>query len=126
MRHTIEGLGFEADEATNATEALARCKAKMPEVILLDWHLPGSSPFEFLGIVRSMAGGKLVKILYVATNNDPVEIGRAIAAGANDHMIKPFRRVTLEAKLAQFTAQPREQQYAEDLTLRPRRLSRTY
>lgn len=126
MRHTIEGLGYEAGEASNATDALARCKSKMPEVILLDWHLPGSSAFEFLGIVRSMPGGKLVKILYVATNNDPVEIGRAIAAGANDHMIKPFRRVTLEAKIAQFTAKAREAQYDEDVKLPQRRLLRSY
>ena len=101
-----------------------RCRPNLPNLILLDWHITGSNPLEFLAAVRSMPGGKAIKILYVATNNDPVEIGRAIAAGANDYMIKPFRRVTLEAKVAQLTtAAPRQADIELDSRLIPRSIA---
>jgi two-component system, chemotaxis family, chemotaxis protein CheY len=101
MRLTIEDLGYQVDEAPSTNEALARCRMAMPSLVVLDWHIPGSSTLEFLAAFRSMAGAQNVKVLYVVTNNDPVDIGRAIASGANDHMMKPFARVTLETKIAQ-------------------------
>jgi two-component system, chemotaxis family, chemotaxis protein CheY len=103
MRLTIEDLGYQVDEAPSTAEALARCKMAMPTVVVLDWHIPGSSTLEFLAAFRSMPGAKVAKVLYVVTNNDALDIGRAIAAGANDHMMKPFARVTLETKIAQLT-----------------------
>lgn len=107
-RHIVEGLGFTVEEAATTDDALVRCRPNLPNLIVLDWHIPGSHPLDFIAAVRSLPGGKTIKILYVATNNDPVEIGRAITGGANDTMIKPFRRVTLEAKVAQLTASPRQ------------------
>lgn len=107
MRVTIEALDVEVEEASNSADAVALCRNRMPDFALLDWHLPGSNTLETLVALRSLPGGKHVKILYVSTNNDPIEIGRAVAAGAMDHMIKPFRRVTLEAKMAAPLSQPR-------------------
>jgi two-component system, chemotaxis family, chemotaxis protein CheY len=108
MRHVVEGLGFTVEEAATTDDGLVRCRPNLPTVIVLDWHIPGSNPIEFIAAVRSLPGGKQVKILYVATNNDPVEIGRAIASGANGHMIKPFRRVTLETKVAELITVARQ------------------
>lgn len=107
MRATIEALNVEVEEASNAADAIALCRNRMPDMALLDWHMPGSHSLETLASLRSLAGGKHLKILYVTTNNDPIEIGRAIAGGAVDHLIKPFRRVTLEAKMAALLSQPR-------------------
>lgn len=107
MRHVVEGLGLSVEEAGSTDDALVRCRPTLPNVIVLDWHIPGSNPIEFIAAVRSLPGGKTVKILYVATNNDHTEIGRAIASGANASMLKPFRRVTLETKIAELTTTPR-------------------
>jgi two-component system, chemotaxis family, chemotaxis protein CheY len=107
MRLTVEHLGFQADEAATTTDALTRCKLAMPTVLVLDWRTPGSSTIEFLSALRSMPNGKSVKVLYMTANNDSAEIGRAISAGANDHMFKPFYRVTLEAKIAAMTTESR-------------------
>ena len=123
MRVIIEGLDVEVEEAANAADAIALCRNRMPDIALLDWHLPGSQPTETLVAVRSLPGGKHLKVLYVTTNNDPIEIGRAIAAGAVDHMIKPFRRVTLEAKMAALLSQPRVPLPERESGLRGRRAS---
>jgi len=121
MRSIIEGLNVEVTEAASSAEAIALCRAKMPDFILLDWHLPGSQPIETLVSLRMLPGGKQMKLLYVTTNNDPAEIGRAITAGAHDYMIKPFRRVTLEAKLASLMARPRSDIDVKPSGLLPRR-----
>ena len=121
MRHTIEGLGFDVEEAAAAADGLIRCRLRMPDVIVLDWHMPGSNTMEFIAAVRSLPNGRHAKILYVATNNDPIEIGRAIASGANDHIIKPFRRVTLEAKVATLTTKVRAPSGGLDHAVRNRK-----
>jgi len=126
MRHIVEGLNLDVEEAASATEAIAICKAGMPDIILLDWHLPGSQTLETLVSLRMLPGGKQMKLLYVTTNNDPIEIGRAIASGAADYMIKPFRRVNLEAKVAAFLAQPRGVPAEKTSSLRTRKAAANY
>jgi two-component system, chemotaxis family, chemotaxis protein CheY len=115
MRHAIEDLGFDVNEAADAKTAVSICKATMPDLIVLDWHLPGSQPFDVLVAIRSMPKGRQAKILYVVTNNDPDEIGRAITAGANDYMIKPFHGVSLKAKITAMTTRMRSEAEHEDI-----------
>ena len=103
-RHVIQELGFTVEEAATTDDGLVRCRPTLPNLIVLDWQIPGSNPLEFIAAVRSLPGGKQVKILYVVTNNDSADISRAIAGGADDYMIKPFRRVTLETKAARLTS----------------------
>jgi two-component system, chemotaxis family, chemotaxis protein CheY len=103
QRQIIEDLGFEVIEATNVVDALALCKQAMPSVIILDWLTNSGNSLDFIATLRSRPDGKTPKILYVPTDEDPVDIGRAIAMGANDHMVKPFARPTLEAKVAALT-----------------------
>lgn len=109
MRASIEGLGFTVDECADTGIALTKVKKALPNVIVLDWHIPGCVPLEFIPAVRSIPGGRHVKVLYVMTNNDPVEVQRAITSGADAYMFKPFPRVTLEAKIALLTTPVREE-----------------
>ena len=51
-RHILETLDFEVDEAGDGREALSRCEAKMPDVVLLDWNMPVMSGMEFLRMLR--------------------------------------------------------------------------
>lgn len=107
-RHVIESLGFSVNDVATTDEALARCKREMPDLIVLDWHILGSLPIDFIAAVRSLPLGRQPKILYVITNNDPAEIGRALTAGANDYLLKPFQKVNLEAKVAALTTRMRD------------------
>ena len=108
MRTIIEDLGFQVDDTATTDDALKRCKAKLPDLIVLDWHIPACQPIEFLAAVRSLPTGRQAKVLYVLTNNDRAEIGRGITAGADDYMIKPFYRVGLETKVTTLTTTKRE------------------
>ena len=94
----LELMQFESAEAGNGREALELCGQAMPDVILLDWSLPQTDTIEFLRTVRRLPGGQGSKIIYCATENDPVAIGRALRAGADDVLLKPFDHRALQEK----------------------------
>lgn len=95
VRRLLEANGWTVVEAENGVEALERCKARMPDAVFLDWILPTMGAFEFLSGLRMMTGGKRPRVVYVITENDPVDITRMLAAGADDYMFKPFDAQTL-------------------------------
>ena len=99
-RRILESMNFEITEAENGQEAIERCQSRTPDAILLDWHMPVMSGFEFLGALRLAHLAKRPFVLYCTTENDPSELTRAFAAGADDYILKPFDRESLEAKMA--------------------------
>ena len=94
----LELLHFSSSEAESGAKALELCARSMPDVILLDWRLPGTETREFLHALRAMPGGGVPKIIYCATENDPFAIGRALRAGADDVLLKPFDHRALQEK----------------------------
>lgn len=100
-RRIMTNLGYEVIEAENGQQALELCASGMPDVILLDWLMPVMGGMEFLQMFRGVAKRKRPYILYCATENDNVELSRAITSGANDVILKPYTRESLEARLAE-------------------------
>ena len=103
-RRIVEGLGFEVDEAADGAEALAFCAGAMPEVILLDWSMPVMDGLTFLRRLRDLPGGKAPKVLFCTIETSPVRIAEALAAGADDYVMKPFDGVILHSKFAEVGA----------------------
>ena len=97
-RHIVESMGFVVDEAADGQEALAKCESKMPDVILLDWNMPVMSGIEFLGKLRERPNGRAPKVVFCTTENDVAHIARALHAGANEYIMKPFDKEIVEAK----------------------------
>ena len=100
VRRILEQQGWTIVDAENGVEALERCKAKMPDAVFLDWILPTMGAAEFLSALRMMSGGTRPRVIYVITENDPVDISKMLAAGADDYMFKPFDAATLNEKFA--------------------------
>ncbi len=94
----LELMQFGTTEADDGAKALELCGQTMPDVILLDWSLPKTDTIDFLRTVRRLPGGAGTKIIYCATENDPVAIGRALRAGADEVLLKPFEHRTLQEK----------------------------
>jgi len=99
-RALFEKLELETSEAENGEDALAQCGKAMPDAILLDSHIPAMPTAAFLSALRALPGGDKPLVIYCATENDPKEIARALTAGADDYVLKPFDRESLRAKLA--------------------------
>ncbi|MEZ5849856.1 MAG: response regulator [Hyphomicrobiaceae bacterium] len=99
-RRILETNNFEVREAENGEQAIAACQLSTPDAILLDWNMPVMGGLEFLGALRLANLRRKPYVIYCTIENDPVDIARAFAAGADDYMLKPFDHDTLVDKLA--------------------------
>jgi two-component system, chemotaxis family, chemotaxis protein CheY len=98
-RSILEELGFTCLEAANGQDALDVCDAEMPAVILLDWEMPVMDGLGFATALRARSGGDAPKILFCTTHSDMDYIRRALEAGSDEYVMKPFDREIIESKL---------------------------
>ena len=97
-RRILEGLDFQISEAENGEEAIEACRQQVPDAILLDWNMPKMDGYEFLRALRRLPGGDKPKVVFCTTENDVAHIARALHAGANEYIMKPFDKDIVEAK----------------------------
>lgn len=100
----VSGLGYQVIEAENGEEAVARCKAAMPDLILLDWEMPVMSGVEFVAALRRMQGGAAPKVVFCTSKAETTDIYQGIGAGADEYVTKPFDERTLLGKLRRIGA----------------------
>jgi two-component system chemotaxis response regulator CheY len=105
-REIIEGLEFRVAEAENGEAGLLACQAEMPDVILLDWNMPVMDGYSFLKQLRSTPEGQVPKVVFCTTENDLAFITRALEAGADEYIMKPFDKDILAAKLQELGVLP--------------------
>ena len=97
-RRILEELGFDVIEAEDGEQALEACKRAFPEAILLDWNMPVMDGYEFIVQLRRMPGGGAPIVVFCTTENGIDHISRALHAGANEYIMKPFDRDIVTAK----------------------------
>ena len=99
-RRIMEDLRYSVAEAEDGFAALRACHESMPDLIFLDWNLPSMKGLDFIKSVRGQQNGARPVILFCTTESDPGEIASAMAAGANEYVMKPFDGGQVRAKLA--------------------------
>ena len=75
-------------EAENGLDALTRCNAEAPDLILLDWNMPQMDGLTFLQEFRKK--NKSVPVIMVTTEAERARVIEAIKAGVNNYVVKPF------------------------------------
>jgi two-component system chemotaxis response regulator CheY len=93
--------GMTVVEAANGREGLDRLR-DTPDVglVLVDWNMPEMNGLEFITAVRADRAYDAVRIMMVTTETEQGQVVRALAAGANEYVMKPFTREVLVAKLS--------------------------
>lgn len=94
-------LGFACEEAADGKQALEQCQKAIPDAVLLDWKMPVMDGTTFLDRLRKLPGGKNAKVIFVTTENGRVDIQKALKAGADEYIMKPFDREIMESKFRQ-------------------------
>ena len=97
-RRILESLEFRIFEAENGDQAFETCQRELPDAILLDWNMPKMDGYDFLHVLRRLPGGVRPKVVFCTTENDVAHIARALQAGANEYIMKPFDRDIIEEK----------------------------
>lgn len=98
VRRILEDLSFRVSEAEDGEQALHACKGEMPDAIVLDWNMPVMDGYEFLRNLRMLPNGTDPKVVFCTTENDVGHIARAIHAGADEYIMKPFDKEIMTAK----------------------------
>ncbi len=97
----LSDMNYSVLEAENTQDALKLCQTELPNVIIIDWHIPNCDSLEFIEMLRSTFTGRRPFVIYCTTEKDPDIISKAVEAGADDILLKPFDRVTLVNKFTE-------------------------
>jgi two-component system chemotaxis response regulator CheY len=97
-RHILETLNFNVREAGDGREALDACLTESPDVVLLDWNMPVMTGMDFLRALKESGISEKPKVVFCTTENDVAHIARALHAGANEYIMKPFDKEIVTAK----------------------------
>lgn len=96
----LQELGFETVDACHGKEALERLQAnELPDVVLVDWNMPEMDGLEFIKAVRRDARYSGLVLLMVTTESETDQMLRALTAGADEYLMKPFQKGALVDKL---------------------------
>ena len=100
-KRIAEDLGFKCQEAEDGQMAFDMCLEYMPDAIILDWNMPRMSGIEFLEKLRELENGNHPKVVLCTTENDVAHLTRALNAGANEYIMKPFDSDIIQSKFEQ-------------------------
>lgn len=94
----VKALGFDTLQAENGQVALDLCGRAMPDAVLLDWDMPVMDGLTFLVALRDLGGSGKPKVVFCTAQNEVAQIVRAMDAGADEYVMKPFDKEILAAK----------------------------
>lgn len=91
LTRIVSSMGFEVLEAENGQEGLDVLRAaEEVEVVLVDWNMPVMNGLDFIKAVRADEDHKLQKMIMVTTETEPNSMVRALMAGVDEFVMKPF------------------------------------
>ena len=99
LKGFIKPLGFDVMVAQSGEEALEKIEAQPPDIVLLDLMMPGMNGFDVTERLKENPDTRHIPIIIITGLSDPDANVKAIKAGADDFLIKPFDRVLLEARI---------------------------
>lgn len=98
LRYNFEAAGYDVETIMHGDEAEARLKEAIPDLLILDWMLPGLSGIELCRRLRQRPGTqKLPLIMLTARGEEPDRV-RGFETGADDYVVKPFSVSELVAR----------------------------
>jgi DNA-binding response OmpR family regulator len=100
---TLERLGWEVTTAADGSEAWQTLETlggkNAPELVLLDWMMPGMDGIEICRKLRSTPGFEFTYIVLLTSRSEKEDLAMALATGANDYIAKPFHPIELESRV---------------------------
>jgi two-component system chemotaxis response regulator CheY len=98
----VRPMGFEVFEAVDGQDALELLEHEtvVPEVALIDWHMPRMNGLEFVREIRTIPRLRPMTRMMVTSESEPGSAMRALAAGAHEYLPKPCTAAQLEERFA--------------------------
>ncbi|HEY9056095.1 MAG TPA: phosphate regulon transcriptional regulator PhoB [Aurantimonas sp.] len=99
LRYNLEAEGYQVDVITRGDEADLRLKEELPDLLILDWMLPGLSGVELCRRLRQRGESEKLPIIMLTARGEESERIRGLSVGADDYVVKPFSTPELIARV---------------------------
>ncbi len=99
LRYNFDRAGFDVSVAADGEEAMLSVDEKQPDLILLDWMLPGISGISLCQRLRTRADTRAIPIIMLTARSEEGDRVRGLECGADDYVVKPFSPSELIARV---------------------------
>ena len=99
LRYNLESEGYDVESVARGDEAETRLRERVPDLLLLDWMLPGISGIELCRRLRAREETERLPIIMLTARGEEGERVRGLATGADDYVVKPFSVPELLARV---------------------------
>jgi two-component system phosphate regulon response regulator PhoB len=99
LRYNLEAEGYEVEAVARGDEADSRLKENVPDLVILDWMLPGLSGIEICRRLRARIETRTLPIIMLTARGEESERIRGLGTGADDYIVKPFSVPELVARV---------------------------
>jgi two-component system phosphate regulon response regulator PhoB len=100
LRYNLEAAGYEVETVGRGDEADVRFKERPPDLVILDWMLPGLSGIELCRRLRARPDTRQLPIIMLTARGEESERVRGLSTGADDYIVKPFSVPELLARVS--------------------------
>src|SRR6187397_3071322 len=90
LRYNLDAEGYDVETVTRGDDADTRLKERIPDLVVLDWMLPGLSGIELCRRLRARPETRQLPIIMLTARGEESERIRGLATGADDYVVKPF------------------------------------
>jgi len=99
LRYNLEAEGYQVETVARGDDADTRLKEALPDLVILDWMLPGLSGIELCRRLRARPDTQSLPIIMLTARGEESERIRGLATGADDYIVKPFSVPELVARV---------------------------
>jgi two-component system phosphate regulon response regulator PhoB len=99
LRYNLSSEGYDVSMAETGNEAMVLVDEMMPDLILLDWMLPGVSGIEICRQIKSRKKTRAIPVIMLSARSEELDRVRGLETGADDYLVKPFSLSELMARI---------------------------
>jgi two-component system, OmpR family, phosphate regulon response regulator PhoB len=115
LRYNLEAEGHRVRVSADGEDTMLLIADEKPDLILLDWMLPGISGIEVCRLVRARPETKNIPIIMLTARSEEAERVRGLATGADDYLVKPFSIPELLARIKSILRRVNPEAVTEEL-----------
>src|SRR6187399_3728365 len=117
LRYNLEAEGYDVETVARGDEADTRLREASPDLVVLNWMLPGLSGIELCRRLRARPETKALPIIMLTARGEESERVRGLATGADDYIVKPFSVPELIARIRALLRRAQPERLADVLQL---------
>ena len=99
LTYNLEAEGYRVEAVAGGDEAELRLREDLPDLVLLDWMLPGLSGIELCRRIRARPATAQLPVIMLTARGEEGDRVRGLGVGADDYVVKPFSVAELVARV---------------------------